>query len=44
MITLLVGIVAFLKHGFISAEILKAADIALYRAKHEGWDRVVVSN
>jgi diguanylate cyclase (GGDEF)-like protein len=44
MITLSVGIEAFPKHGSTSAEILKTADIALYRAKHEGRDRVIVAS
>ena len=43
-ITLSIGIAAFPEHGTTSAEILKAADTALYRAKHEGRDRVIVAN
>jgi len=44
MITLSVGIAAFPEHGSTSAEILKAADIALYRAKHDGRNRVVMAD
>jgi len=44
LITLSVGIAAFPEHGSTSAEILKAADIALYRAKHDGRNRVVVAD
>jgi diguanylate cyclase (GGDEF)-like protein/PAS domain S-box-containing protein len=43
-ITLSVGIAAFPEHGSTSAEILKAADIALYRAKHDGRDRIAVAS
>jgi len=42
--TLSVGVAIFPEDGSTSAEILKAADSALYRAKHEGRDRVVVAN
>ena len=42
-ITLSVGVVAFPEDGSTSAIILKNADAALYRAKHEGRNRVVVS-
>jgi diguanylate cyclase (GGDEF)-like protein/PAS domain S-box-containing protein len=44
MIKLSIGIAAFPEHGSTSAEILKAADIALYRAKHDGRNRVVVAS
>lgn len=44
MITFSVGVAAFPENGSTSAEILKAADAALYRAKHEGRGRVVVAN
>jgi diguanylate cyclase (GGDEF)-like protein len=44
MITFSVGVAAFPENGTTSAEILKAADTALYRAKHEGRGRVVVAN
>jgi diguanylate cyclase (GGDEF)-like protein/PAS domain S-box-containing protein len=43
-VTLSLGIAVFPENGSTSAEILKAADTALYRAKHEGRDRVVVAN
>jgi len=44
MLTLSVGIAAFPEHGSTGAEILRAADIALYRAKHDGRNRVVVAS
>ena len=44
LITISVGIAAFPEHGSTSAEILKAADTALYRAKHSGRNRVVVAD
>lgn len=44
MITLSVGIATFPENGATSVEILKAADTALYRAKHAGRDRVIVAN
>jgi PleD family two-component response regulator len=34
---------AFPEHGSTSSGILRAADAALYRARHEGRDRVVVT-
>ena len=43
-VTLSVGVAVFPENGSTSAEILKAVDTALYRAKHEGRDRVVVAN
>ncbi len=43
-ITLSVGIAAFPEHGSTTAEILRAADTALYRAKHDGRNRVVVAS
>jgi diguanylate cyclase (GGDEF)-like protein len=42
--TLSFGVAAFPEHGLTSDEILKSADIALYRAKSEGRDRVVVAS
>jgi diguanylate cyclase (GGDEF)-like protein/PAS domain S-box-containing protein len=42
--TLSLGVAAFPEHGVASDEILKNADIALYRAKSEGKDRVVVAS
>jgi diguanylate cyclase (GGDEF)-like protein/PAS domain S-box-containing protein len=44
MITFSVGVAVFPENGFTSAEILKAADAALYRAKREGRDRVIVAS
>jgi len=43
-VTISVGVAAFPEHGLTSAEILKSADTALYRAKNEGRDRVVVAS
>jgi diguanylate cyclase (GGDEF)-like protein len=42
--TLSFGVAAFPEYGSTSDEILKSADIALYRAKSEGRDRVVVAS
>jgi diguanylate cyclase (GGDEF)-like protein/PAS domain S-box-containing protein len=42
-VTLSIGVAVFPENGITSAAILKAADTALYRAKHEGRDRVVVA-
>jgi diguanylate cyclase (GGDEF)-like protein len=44
MITFSVGVASFPENGSTSAEILKVADTALYRAKHQGRGRVVVAN
>ena len=44
MITASVGVAAMPDHGSSSSELLQAADAALYRAKHEGRDRVVVAS
>jgi diguanylate cyclase (GGDEF)-like protein/PAS domain S-box-containing protein len=41
--TLSLGVAAYPQHGAIAADVLKAADSALYRAKHEGRNRVIVS-
>jgi diguanylate cyclase (GGDEF)-like protein/PAS domain S-box-containing protein len=41
-VTLSLGVAVFPEHGFTSTGILRAADAALYRAKHSGRDRVVV--
>jgi diguanylate cyclase (GGDEF)-like protein len=43
-VTLSLGVAIFPKDDSTSAAILKAADHALYRAKHEGRSRVVVAN
>jgi diguanylate cyclase (GGDEF)-like protein len=37
------GIAAYPSHGKNSGEVLRSADSALYQAKSEGRDRVVVS-
>jgi diguanylate cyclase (GGDEF)-like protein len=44
MVTLSVGVAAYPEHGLTSESLLQAADEALYRAKAEGRDRVVVSS
>ena len=44
MITFSVGVAASPENGTTSEELLKAADTALYRAKHEGRGRVVVAS
>jgi diguanylate cyclase (GGDEF)-like protein len=41
-ISLSLGVACFPSHGSTSQEIIKAADTALYRAKREGRDRLVV--
>jgi diguanylate cyclase (GGDEF)-like protein/PAS domain S-box-containing protein len=43
-VTLSLGVAVFPEHGSTSAALLKAVDDALYCAKHEGRDRVVVAN
>lgn len=42
--TLSFGVAAFPEHGSTNEEILKSADNALYQAKNEGRDRVVVAS
>lgn len=42
--TLSIGVAVFPDHGTTSAAVLRAADAALYRAKREGRDRVVVAD
>jgi len=42
--TLSFGVAAFPEHGMTNEGILKSADNALYRAKNEGRDRVVVAS
>ena len=44
MITVSVGVAALPQHGTSPRELLDAADAALYRAKREGRDRVVVAD
>jgi len=43
VITLSFGIAVFPEHGSSSTEILRAVDHALYRAKNEGRDQIVVA-
>jgi diguanylate cyclase (GGDEF)-like protein/PAS domain S-box-containing protein len=43
-VTLSIGVAVFPEDGSSSAAILKAVDDALYRAKREGRDRVVLAN
>lgn len=43
-VTLSIGVAFFPADGSTSVTILKMADDALYRAKHEGRDRVIVIN
>jgi diguanylate cyclase (GGDEF)-like protein len=42
-ITLSLGVATFPQHGSTTETLLGVADNALYRAKHEGRDRVVVA-
>lgn len=42
-IILSLGVAAFPKHGETGEALLRAADTALYRAKHEGRARVIVA-
>lgn len=41
--TISVGIAMYPDHGLIAAELLRAADVALYQAKAAGRDQVVVA-
>ena len=43
-LTMSVGVAAFPDHGLSAESLLQAADSAMYRAKQEGRDRVVVAN
>jgi diguanylate cyclase (GGDEF)-like protein/PAS domain S-box-containing protein len=43
-ITLSIGLAIFPDHGATSADLLKAADVALYHAKRIGKSRIVVAN
>jgi diguanylate cyclase (GGDEF)-like protein len=42
-VTLSIGVAVFPDHGETSEAILKAADAALYQAKHAGRNRVVAA-
>ncbi len=42
-ITLSLGVAIFPDHGSTGEEVLQAADVALYRAKRQGRDRVVIA-
>ncbi|MFA5794189.1 MAG: diguanylate cyclase [Candidatus Brocadiia bacterium] len=42
-VTISMGVAAYPMHGITAAEIIKAADMALYRAKESGRDRVNVA-
>jgi diguanylate cyclase (GGDEF)-like protein len=44
IVTVSVGVAALPEHGIASKILLEAADAALYRAKREGRDRVVVAD
>jgi len=43
MITVSVGVAGLPDHGTTEKDLIQAADTALYRAKHEGRDRVIVA-
>jgi diguanylate cyclase (GGDEF)-like protein len=43
-ITVSIGVSAFPGHGATVEELVRAADKALYRAKEEGRDRIVVAD
>jgi diguanylate cyclase (GGDEF)-like protein len=43
-ITLSLGVAVFPDHGVASEVLIRAADAALYRAKHEGRDKVVIGS
>jgi len=42
-VSISVGIAAFPNHGELAQQIINAADAALYRAKHNGRDQVVIA-
>ncbi|MEA5499591.1 diguanylate cyclase [Limnoraphis robusta Tam1] len=44
MISISVGVAIFPKHGLTGEAVVRAADTALYQAKREGRDRVVVAH
>ncbi len=44
MVTVSVGVAELPRHGTTSRELIEAADAALYRAKKEGRDRVMVAD
>jgi diguanylate cyclase (GGDEF)-like protein len=43
-VTLSLGVAMYPEHGFTGDTLLAAADAAMYRAKREGRDRVVIAN
>ena len=43
-VTLSIGVAIFPENGFTSEALLKVADAALYRAKDEGRNRVIVAD
>lgn len=43
-ITLSLGVACFPEHGLSGSAVLQAADVALYRAKREGRDRVIAAS
>jgi diguanylate cyclase (GGDEF)-like protein len=42
-VTLSIGVAAYPQHGSTAEEIIRVADTALYRAKREGRNRVIVA-
>ena len=38
------GVAAFPEHGGVGSALLRAADAALYRAKREGRDQVILAD
>ena len=42
-LTVSIGVAAYPEHGKLSSEVLKAVDLALYRAKQNGRDQVAVA-